>query len=216
MVKVSYKRKDYYGQIPRGCSLTIPVTIKDQTGTPIDLTGTMVSFTVKKDKFDFDREDQMAYIAKDFSPQEPLNGNFYVKLNSQDTDFEPGDYFFDIQIVNVTSGAVFRACVLQFELTGAPTNRNVNNLDGECGIGDQILILGTNKGNEINIMSPTGMLSGAAWNKLMELEEAIEEIDLEAVEELTSRVTALEIEVGSIDDVLDNIIELQDSILGEA
>ena len=56
-----------YGVIQRGCSLIIPVEIKDNYENPIDLTGYQACFTVKSVKTDFDRHDDFCYIKKDIA-----------------------------------------------------------------------------------------------------------------------------------------------------
>lgn len=93
--KVTSKRikGDSYGVIQRGASFTIPVEMKDEYDKPLDLTDYTVEFTVKKVKTDFDRHDDFAYITKSFLPQDPVNGRFYVMLSSDDTDFEPGEFY---------------------------------------------------------------------------------------------------------------------------
>ena len=134
------QRLQNYGVIQRGTSLTVPVTIKTPYGAPIDLTGLDISFTVKRQQEDFDRDDTYAIIKKDFAPQEPLDGRFLILLTSEDTDFEVGKYYFDIQLTN-DLGMVHRLSVLEFELKGGPTNRNVNSGSGQMPLGDEIVIM---------------------------------------------------------------------------
>ncbi len=129
-----------YGTIQRGASFILPVEVKDEMDKPIDLSGLCVEFTVKKVKTDFDRHDDKAYIAKTFLPQDPVNGKFYVMLSSDDTDFEPGKFFFDVEL-HSADGMVFRLFTFEFELDGGPTNRRVNKGMGQWPTGDTITVI---------------------------------------------------------------------------
>lgn len=145
--------KEHYGYIDRGASLTIPVTIMDPEEKPIDLTGAHIAFTIKRGPFDFDMEDTRAYVAKDFEPQDPANGKFFVQLSSKDTDFEPGEFHFDI-LVYKDDGAVFRIVNLDFVLVGGPTNRTINDGVGQLPVGDEITLIVLPTGRPIIVIAP--------------------------------------------------------------
>ncbi len=142
-----------YGVIQRGCSLTIPVLIKDSLDSPLDLTGLEIAFTVKKKINDFDMNDSRAYIQKNFQPQLPTEGRFYIQLSSQDTNFETGNFYFDIELTN-TEGGVYRLCTLSFNLEGGPTNRTINDGIGQLQIGDEILIVTLEHGTPLIVVAP--------------------------------------------------------------
>jgi len=147
-------RNNEYQPINRGASLTIPVIVKDPDDNPIDLTNMEIAFTVKKVQYDFDRQDERAYIAKNFIPQEPLLGRFFIALSSKDTDFEPGKFFFDIQIIDRRSGMIYRIVNMEFDLVGGPTNRMINAGVGQWPIGDEITIIQIPEGRPIIVVAP--------------------------------------------------------------
>lgn len=163
-----------YGVIQRGASFTLPVEVKDEEDNPIDLTGLTVEFTVKKVKTDFDRHDDKAYIAQSFLPQDPENGKFYVVLSSDDTDFEPGKFYFDVELVNGENGMVFRLFTCEFTLDGGPTNRRVNHGRGQWPTGDTITVITLAEGNPIVVIAPTLNLDGDVFGQLATLMEAVE------------------------------------------
>lgn len=150
---VKPKNKNY-GIVQRGTSLTIPVRIKDQQDKPLNLMGCRIFFTAKRQPNDFDYADVRAYISKDFEPQEPEKGIFYIQLSSQDLDFEVGNYYFDIIVKNPTDGMVYRLCTLEFTLEGGPTNRTVNSGMGQLPIGEEIIVTTLDKGNPIVVVAP--------------------------------------------------------------
>lgn len=185
-----------YGIIQRGASFTLPVEVKDEEDNPIDLTGLTVEFTVKKVKTDFDRHDDKAYIAKSFLPQDPVNGRFYVVLTSDDTDFEPGKFYFDVELINGENGMVFRLFTCEFTLDGGPTNRRVNRGTGQWPTGDTITVITLAEGNPIVVIAPTVNLDGDVFGQLATLMEAVErceqhvteceELDLKVQEEVAA------------------------------
>lgn len=162
-----------YGTIQRGASFILPVEVKDEMDKPIDLSGLCVEFTVKKVKTDFDRHDDKAYIAKTFLPQDPVNGKFYVMLSSDDTDFEPGKFFFDVEL-HSADGMVFRLFTFEFELDGGPTNRRVNKGMGQWPTGDTITVIALAQGDPIIVVAPTINLDGDVFGQLATLMEAVE------------------------------------------
>lgn len=174
--KITSKRikGDSYGVIQRGASFTIPVQLKDEYDKPLDLTGYSVEFTVKKVKTDFDRHDDFAYITKSFLPQDPVNGTFYVMLSSDDTDFEPDEYYFDVELVHDENGMVFRLVTLSFTLDGGPTNRRVNKGMGQLPTGETITVITLAEGDPIIVIAPTMNLDGDVFGQLATLMESVQ------------------------------------------
>lgn len=180
---VKYKTGDY-GVIQRGCSFMIPVQVKNELDEPLDLTGYSACFTAKKVKTDFDRDDDFAYIKKDITIQNPTQGLFYIELTSYDTDFEPGDFYFDIEIIHDTNGMVWRLCTLNFKLDGGPSNRFVNKGIGQLPTGDMISVITLSEGAPIVVIAPTLSLDSAVFAQVATL--------MGKVEALTSKIEALE------------------------
>lgn len=190
MATKTIKPKSYqYGIIQRGTSLTIPVTIKDTKDKPLDLTGSEIAFTVKMIKSDFDREDARAFIQKNFVPQEPLLGRFYIQLSSKDTDFDPGNYYFDIEVTMPDTGMVYRLCTLEFLLEGGPTNRTTNEGIGQLPVGDEVTIVTLEQGAPIIIIASPVALSGELFSRVDVLEKDNESQELQ-IDELTTQLSA--------------------------
>ena len=171
-----------YGVIQRGASFTLPVEVKDEEDRPIDLTGLYAEFTVKKVKTDFDRHDDKAYISKTFLPQDPEHGKFYVMLTSDDTDFEPGKFYFDVELHNRENGMVFRLFTCEFTLDGGPTNRRVNKGSGQWPTGDTITVIALAEGNPIVVIAPTVNLDGDVFGQLATLMEAVDKCEQHVAE----------------------------------
>ena len=200
---LKYKTGDY-GIIQRGCSFMIPVQVKNEMDEPLDLTGYKACFTAKKVKTDFDRYDDFAYISKDIVIQNPQQGLFYVELTSYDTDFEPGDYYFDVEITNEKNGMVWRLCTLTFKLDGGPSNRLVNKGIGQLPTGDMISVITLSEGAPIVVIAPTLSLDTAVFGQVANLMEAVEKLTakVEAYEEMT---TACQREHQGLRDDLDDL-----------
>ena len=86
--------------IKQGSDQVFPMTIKTKNGVPIDLTGAVVFFTVKKRTADGDEE---AVIQKDVSSHtNPTGGITTITLLNTDTDVDPSPinypYLWDIKI----------------------------------------------------------------------------------------------------------------------
>lgn len=80
----------------RGDSKVINLTVKDQDGNPVDITGATITFTVKEDAADADDD---AVIQVDGDPIPGSEGKAKIELEPTDTDVEPKTtYVFDIQI----------------------------------------------------------------------------------------------------------------------
>ncbi len=72
----------------------------DFTSNGIDLTGSTVFFTAKT-AIDNDVDDSTAAIAVEVTDHtDPTAGVTVIPLSSTDTNIEPGEYFYDIQIKN--------------------------------------------------------------------------------------------------------------------
>lgn len=222
--KVTSKRikGDSYGVIQRGASFTIPVEMKDEYDKPLDLTGYTVEFTVKKVKTDFDRHDDFAYIAKSFLPQDPVNGRFYVMLSSDDTDFEPGEFYFDVELINNENGMVFRLFTLSFTLDGGPTNRRVNKGMGQWPTGETITVITLAEGDPVVVIAPTINLDGDVFGQLATLMEAVdncvrhveecEEMDVQLREEFELLKKMVEEDADEHSDLQDQIEEIMEHL----
>ncbi len=199
-----------YGEIQRGTSLTIPVKIMTPEEEPVDLTGYHVAFTIKPHSSDFDYGDKRAYVAKDFEPHLPADGMFFVELTSEDLNFEPGKFYFDIELYN-DSGAVSRLVTLDFDLIGGPTNRTVNAGLGQLSSGEAITVISLTEGRPVVVITPiTGDATVTAqvnslYQRMVDLQEAyekntskLEDQEVE-VENLSRRLAALEKKVELIE-----------------
>lgn len=112
-----------YGHLERGMPVSIPVSVFDMHDQPLDIIDQPIYFTIKSQKYDFDRDDRFAIVSKNFSTETGAKNEFVIQLTASDMDFEPGEYFFDIVIGG------WRAICLPFTLIGGPTNRSVINFD---------------------------------------------------------------------------------------
>lgn len=197
-----------YGVIQRGCSLIIPVEIKDNCENPIDLTGYQACFTVKPVKTDFDRHDDFCYIKKDIALLNPTTGKFNIELTSRDTDFEPGNFWFDIEIIHQTNGAVMRLCTLSFTLDGGPSNRYVNPGLGQLQVGDSVSIVALAEGAPIVIITPTLTLDSQVFSQVASLMGIVDQ-QKSTIEELETTLKDMDDKVKAL---TDKIEELQDTV----
>lgn len=184
--------------------------IKDERDNPIDITGHVVEFTVKKVRTDFDRHDDFAYIAKEFLPQDPVNGRFYILLSSDDTDFEPGKFFFDIELVHQENGMVYRLVTCEFTLEGGPTNRRVNKGMGQWPTGDRITVITLAEGPHITVIAPTMNLDGDVLGQVAVIMEAVKNMESH-IEDCDALVATLREEVNTLTATVDQ----HDNTLGE-
>ena len=95
-------------------------------------------------------------------------------LSSDDTDFEPGKFYFDVELVNEENGMVFRLFTCDFTLDGGPTNRRVNKGLGQWPTGDTITVLALSQGNPITVIAPTLNLDGDVFGQLAGLMESVD------------------------------------------
>ena len=182
--KIAKFKKNDYGVIQRGCSFMIPVQIKNDQDEPLDLTDYKAAFTIKKVKMDFDRHDDFAYVSKEIEIQAPKSGKFYIELTSDDTDFEPGKFYFDIELLHKTNGMVWRLCTMEFTLDGGPTNKHVNLGIGQLPTGDTISVITLTEGRPIIIVAPTLTLDTEVFAQMATV--------LETVSALSSQVESFE------------------------
>ncbi len=83
--------------------ITIPVTLKS-TGAVFDLSGYSVTLTVKKN---LSMDDTDAIIQKKLaSVSSPELGVISIQLTKSDTNKDPGNYKYDVEIENTTTGDV--------------------------------------------------------------------------------------------------------------
>lgn len=175
-----------YGIIPRGCSFTIPVSVRDEYDQPLDLTGYKAAFTIKRYQQDFDRHDDFVFCKKDFEIENPTRGYIYVQLTSKDTDFDPGDYYFDVELYK-SDGVVWRVVTLKFKLDGGPTNRHINPGAGQLVSGDTISVITMTQGTPIIVVAPTLLIPKDYSELFTAIDTAVN-----LVEELVGRVETLE------------------------
>lgn len=202
--KVVRPKNLVYPPIQRGASLTIPVTIKSDKEQPIDLTNTEIAFTLKALRSDYDMKDSRAFVTKNFAPQEPLVGKFFIQLSSEDLNFDTGEYYFDIEITK-PDGAVYRICTLSTELVGGPTNRTINIKTGQLPVGDEITVVTLATGAPIVIVSNPVIISSAAIIKIDETMTRVEALELQ-VDQLTQSLNGIET-------TLDGTVRLLDSLV---
>lgn len=145
-------------------------------------------------------------------------------LSSDDTDFEPGKFYFDVELVNEENGMVFRLFTCDFTLDGGPTNRRVNKGLGQWPTGDTITVLALSQGSPITVIAPTLNLDGDVFGQLAGLMESVDTCqsqiadcqqltqtlreDLTKIEE---RVTAIEGEASEIKESLEALQEHLDT-----
>jgi hypothetical protein len=86
--------------IIRGDNHNIVVTFYESDGvTPIDLTGASVFFTASASSAPAD--DSAAVIQKTVtSHTDALGGTTTIALEPEDTDVDPGTYYYDVQLVD--------------------------------------------------------------------------------------------------------------------
>ena len=85
------KRPDLF--IIRGDTYSIGLRLSG-----LDLTGTTVFFTVKPELTD-DAGDTTAVISVEVTDHDdPTNGHTIIPLSASDTEVDPGEYYYDIQV----------------------------------------------------------------------------------------------------------------------
>ncbi len=108
--------------IIRGDTTNITLTLTDQNGDAIDLTGATVFFTAKPD-FDNDVADADAVITKEVSSHsDPTNGITVIPLTASDTNITPGIYQYDVQVKDA-GGSIFSLPARQLKVIEDVTRR---------------------------------------------------------------------------------------------
>ena len=102
---------DFY----RGDTVPIALTIT-QNGTPVDITGSVITITFKKNK-----TDTTAVIQKNAVLTDPENGQALITLTPTDTDIDVDEYFYDIQWTD--AGGNIRTLIL----TTVQIKQDINN-----------------------------------------------------------------------------------------
>lgn len=107
---------------PRGTTYRLGVTVKENE-IPIDLTSSSVRFTLKKDEYDQDIDDNSAILTKDDSGSP--DGVVNIKILPADTAMvEPGVYYYDIKVEKGDDNQeIYLIDQGTITLTGTPTNR---------------------------------------------------------------------------------------------
>ncbi len=84
----------------RGDTRVYPVSFKDKTGTPIDISGHELWFTLKRDPKDEDKDAVFQKMVVFPSDENSRNGAGEMRLESNETDtIPPLTYFYDLQKV---------------------------------------------------------------------------------------------------------------------
>lgn len=111
-------------KIIRGDSKSLGVTFSSN-GTPFDITGYSVFFTVKRECNISDANDDNALISKKVTVHSnPTAGVTAIPLTTSDTNQEGGIYYWDLQLVS-GSGAVSSTQRGEIEFTNDITKRVV-------------------------------------------------------------------------------------------
>lgn len=109
-------------EVTRGDDKPLTLTFTDINGTPINITGYTVFFTVKKD---YALADAQANISKTVtSHTNPTSGATTVNLTHDDTDITPGNYYYDVQVKD-TSNKITTILVDDFIVQPDVTRRKV-------------------------------------------------------------------------------------------
>lgn len=131
--------------ISRGTSVMIPIILKKDNDTILDVTGYELVFTLKAQQSDFDYDDDRALITKTFQPA-PEMGRFNVCLTSKETWLEPGVYYFDLMLSR--NQGCTRLAIFKVAIVGGPTNRLTNHSQDQefTTLYDALEVTPTNQG----------------------------------------------------------------------
>lgn len=111
--------------VNRGTTYPIQVAYK-KNGTPFDITGSTILFTVKTTEFSSNLTDTDALIAKAVTAHtDPTNGVSVITLVPSDTRaVVPGKHYYSIKIDEDSDDTkVYELAEGRFDLDGDPTNR---------------------------------------------------------------------------------------------
>lgn len=116
--------------IKRGTTYPITLTLTDDAGAAIDLTGATVYFTAKTDEWDVDAPDTIAAITKDVTVHVDEDGVASAALGIStitllpaDTNINAATYHYDIT-VEYANGVVNTPIEGKLKIDGKPTNRS--------------------------------------------------------------------------------------------
>jgi hypothetical protein len=105
-------------------SYSFPITFEEADGTPLDITGYTIFFTVKT-LANADNPDTSAIIQKDITTHTHADaGESLIELTTTDTDQTAGEYLYDVQIKSPT-GAITSCESGEFEIMQDITKRTV-------------------------------------------------------------------------------------------
>ena len=85
-------------KIIRGDDTSVDFTFTDENGDAVDLSDVTLFFTVKEDFDDTDDEAKMKVTVASGLHTASASGLSSVPLTHDDTDIEPGNYYWDIQL----------------------------------------------------------------------------------------------------------------------
>lgn len=114
--------------IYRGTTYDFTYNHTDVNGDPVSLVGSTVYFTVKTNEYDDDLTDADALIKKTVTDHnDAAAGETSWTLNDEDTQIEPGTFYFDVVVEDSEGLSDPPSLIGTFKVTGKPTNRNVGN-----------------------------------------------------------------------------------------
>lgn len=94
-------------ELIRGDTRTVQVTFKQADGTSYDLTGATAYLTINRSK-NPTNDDSAALQKTKTSFDNPTSGIVSFKLTSTDTNLTPGNYWFDVQLVDAEGNKLSR------------------------------------------------------------------------------------------------------------
>lgn len=114
ILRIDDTDKAYFLEYGRGDSFSYTWTLKDSTGTEIDITGYSFKLTVNQS---FDPSDQTEELFSiDGVIVDAVNGKVSFSPSATDTNQEPNTYYYDIQITD-SGGRIRTALISRFTVT---------------------------------------------------------------------------------------------------
>ena len=109
--------------IKRGDDDGFAIVFTNEDGTPMNLTGCVVWFTMRQRAADVEiKDDADAPIHKEYTELTATDGIVDVELSNTDTDIESGEYLAEVQIKDavgkIKSSAIFEV-VIEDDITRA-------------------------------------------------------------------------------------------------
>lgn len=105
--------------LPRGDTRDYEINIT-KNGVPENITGWVFFFTVK---IDYNQTDDQAAIKKNITSHiDPENGKSFIPLTTNDTDIDPGLYWYDIQ-AKKPNGSILTLAIGRLPITMNITRR---------------------------------------------------------------------------------------------